>query len=360
MTMSTENDNGLHPRIVLNAGQLRRLDLDLTTSSVVEQSTCSPQAFHSKCRLRRAATDIGNSTKQDRIDFQRTSERHHSLPHSPLPYAKSPARLPLTEESLRLLNNCYGSLGLQHPEMSTSYASLGTSPSEKAIIACLDYTNALEETGVFFAAEFNGERPPGLDELWTAFLAPRDSPEPSEVSMEILRQDINDATTERATRDAILPKVIPVKALIISDTATSVPAAEWRSVLDTDLKPSLTAPKPDRTIGWEYRVFNRDFTKACASLKTFMRPVIGAPSLQWPLFTVESRREEGSTRLTRLRNLHNGAVMLSNLYALKQKYGREETFNKVHAMGVEVFDSCVQLSCYWATSRKAVKSSISE
>ena len=46
--------------------------------------------------------------------------------------------------------------------------------------------------------------------------------------------------------------------------------------------------------------------------------------------------------------------MLSNLYALKQKCRREETFfDKVHAMGVEIFDTCVQLSCYWATRSKS-------
>ena len=303
-----------------------------------------------KSTTRRAATDVGHNTKQDRLDYQRTSEGRHSLPHSPLPYANSPQRLPLTEESLRLLNNCYGPSGLQHSELSTSYASLGTSPSEKAIIAYnLEYTRALEERRVFFAAEFDDERAPGLDELWTALLAPRESPEPSEGSIEELRRDIDDATTERATRDAILPKVIPLKALILSDTATSVPATEWKSVLDTELKPSLTAPKPDRTIGWESSPFRQDFPKACASLETFMLPVIGARCLAWPLFTIESRGEEGSPRLARLRNLHNGAVMLSNLYALKQKCRREETFDKVHAMGVEIFDSCVQLSCYWAT-----------
>ena len=161
--------------------------------------------------------------------------------------------------------------------MSTSYASLGTSPSEKAIIAYnFEYAEGLEQRRVFFATELGDERPPGLEELWTALLAPRESPEPDQGDIEVLRREINDATTERATREAILPKVIPLKALILSDTAISVPATEWKSVLATELKPSLTAPKPDRTIGWRSSPFKQDFPKACASLGTLMFPVIGA------------------------------------------------------------------------------------
>ena len=51
-----------------------------------------------------------------------------------------------------------------------------------------------------------------------------------------------------------------------------------------------------------------------------------------------------------LQNLHNGAIMLSNIYVLKQECKREETFlDKVHAIGAEFFEGGVSLSCYWAT-----------
>ena len=123
----------------------------------------------------------------------------------------------------------------------------------------------------------------------------------------------------------------------------------WKSALNPELTPSLTASKPDLTIGWESNVFER-FPKAMASLDTFAYPVIGAQYITWPFFTVEAKGEKGSRRVYRLQNLHNGAIMLSNLYALKKKCKREEAFfDKVHVMEVEFFEGCVSLSCYWAT-----------
>ena len=81
-----------------------------------------------------------------------------------------------------------------------------------------------------------------------------------------------------------------------------------------------------------------------------MSPVAGAPSIAWPLFTIEVKGERGNRRVARLQNLHNGAVMLSNLYALKQICKREESFfDKVHAMTIEVYDGVAQLSCYCTT-----------
>lgn len=55
-------------------------------------------------------------------------------------------------------------------------------------------------------------------------------------------------------------------------------------------------------------------------------------------------------RVARLQNLHNGAIMLSNLFELKRKCGNEETFfNKIHVISVELTAESVQLSCYWSS-----------
>ena len=313
--------------------------------------TINPNAtsFPRQSTRRRAVTDVGHNTKQDLLDL-RTSQECLSLPHSPLPSTNSPQRLPLTEESLRLLDNSCPYSGSKKSEMSTTYPSLGTSPSDKAINAYdTDYPSALGIRQASFAKIYLNERPPGVDELWTALLARRKSPEPDEASIQEVRQGIEEAKTEQATVVRILPTVIPIGALTRSSTACSVTDMMWKSVLNPDLKPSLTAPKPNVTIGWRSDVFE-DFPKACASLATFVSPVINANELAWPFFTVEAKGEKGTRRVSRLQNLHNGAVMLSNLYALKQKCKREETFfNKVHVMGVEIFEGCVQLSCYWAT-----------
>ena len=50
-----------------------------------------------------------------------------------------------------------------------------------------------------------------------------------------------------------------------------------------------------------------------------------------------------------LRNLHNGAVILSNLFELERECGDEEAFfDKVHVIGLELTVESVQLSYYWA------------
>ena len=308
-------------------------------------------SFPHQLTTRRVATDVGYDTKKDRLDFQRTSGRLYSLPHSPLPSANSPQRLPLTEESLRLLNSCYASSGSKNCEMSTSYASVGTSPSDKAISAYdSGYSEALERRQAFFAKIYLNEQPPGHEELWKSLLASRTSPEPDESSIQKVRQGIEDAKNEQAAVTKILPKIIPFDALECSSTVYSVIDLKWDSALNPKLKPSLTAPKPDITIGWRSDLFKFDFPKACASLATFINPVVNESGLAFPFFTVEAKGEKGTRRVSRLQNLHNGAVMLSNIYALKQKCKREESFfDKVHVMGVEIFEGSVQLSCYWAT-----------
>ena len=353
-------DDNVHRKRQRTASQdsIERRPAKKARSGPHQQLSCktinlSATSFPRQSTTRRAVTEVGHNTKQDWLDFLGTSEGRHCLPNFPLPSAKSPQRLPLTEESLRLLDNGCRSSGSKESEMSTSYPSLDTSPSDKAINAYdPEYLKALYKRRVFFANGFPGERPPGLDELWEVLLASRKSPEPDQDAINALREHICDATTERATVEGVVPKLIPIDALTLNIGAISVTDMVWKSALNTELKPSLTAPKPDRTIGWRSSKFAADFPKACASLDAFIFPVIGAQGLAWPLFTVEAN-ERGSRRVCRLQNLHNGAVMLSNLYALKQKCSREEEFfDKVHAMGVEFFDSSVQLSCYWATRTK--------
>ena len=318
--------------------QFSRKAINLNATSFPRQST-----------TRRAATDVGYDTKQERLDFHRTSEERHSLPPSPLPSVDSPQRLPLTEESLQLLNNGCLSSGFKKSEISTSYPASDLSPSDEAINACHSgYLRALEQRQVFFADKSIDGRPPGLDEWKKNFHAPRKSPQPVQASLDELRRDIDNATNERSTVERILTKV--VHALSQSDTAIGVADMKWKSTLSPDLEPSLTFPKPARTIGWTSRLFVQDFPKACASLETFMSPVAGAPSIAWPLFTIEVKGERGNRRVARLQNLHNGAVMLSNLYALKQMCKREESFfDKVHAMTIGVYDGVAQLPCYCTT-----------
>ena len=109
-------------------------------------------SFPRQSIMRRAATDVGYDTKQERLNFQRTSEERHSLPPSSLPSVDSPQRFPLTEESLQLLNNGCLSSGSKKSEISTSYPASDLSPSDEAINAYHSgYLRALEQRQVFFA-----------------------------------------------------------------------------------------------------------------------------------------------------------------------------------------------------------------
>ena len=320
--------------------QLKSTEVNLSNTVPPHQST-----------RRRAASDIGHNTKQDWSNFLCTSEGRYCLPDSPLPSANPPERLPLTEESLRLLDNGCLSSDSKTSGMPTSNLTSNESAPEGNMNAYHpDYLAALEFRQVFFADEDEDGRPPGLDKWWTTLLAPRESPEPDQTSIKSLRRVIGQTTTESDTMDGIVSEVITTKALKGSAKVVSVTNREWKSMLNTELEPCLTPPRPDKTIGWGAHAFTRKYPKACASLNSFMFPIKSERTLAWPLFTIEAKGASGTRAVARLQNLHNGAIMLSNIYALKQMCGAEESFfDKVHVMGVEFFEGCVELSCYWAT-----------
>ena len=190
-------------------------------------------------------------------------------------------------------------MGSKKSEILTSYPASDLSPLDEAInpyhSGCL---RALEQRQVFFADKSIDGRLPGLDKWKEKFHAPRKSPRPDQANLDELRRDIDNATNERSTVEGVLTKVVP--ALSQSDTAIGVADMKWKSTLSPDLEHSLTVPKPARTIGWTSRLFVQDFPKACASLETFMSPVVGAPSIVWPLFTIEVKGERGNRRVARL------------------------------------------------------------
>jgi len=123
----------------------------------------------------------------------------------------------------------------------------------------------------------------------------------------------------------------------------------WRRCLALDpvLKPSLSTPKPDVTIGWNSEVF--PFVRASKNLRAFQCPVASTNNISWPLFTVEVKGEGGSLRVAKLQNLHNAAIMLSNLRELMKAALKEaDFFNKIHPISLQVTTETVQLSYYWA------------
>ena len=111
----------------------------------------------------------------------------------------------------------------------------------------------------------------------------------------------------------------------------------------------LTAPKPDRTIGWSARVFSNQYLKAMSCLGHTIAPIAGNSRVVIPLFTIEIKGGKGVFDVIRLQNLHNGATMLANLFEIwKLNQDEDGFFNKVHAMSLELTKESIQLSCYWA------------
>ena len=59
---------------------------------------------------------------------------------------------------------------------------------------------------------------------------------------------------------------------------------------------------------------------------------------------MELKGETGSLRVASLQNLHNEAVMLSNLLQLKKEIGKEEEFhNMIHILSVQFTTETITL-----------------
>ncbi|KAK0513920.1 hypothetical protein JMJ35_003642 [Cladonia borealis] len=214
-----------------------------------------------------------------------------------------------------------------------------------------EYRDALEDHDIFFA---DGENPPpDFHELWIAMLQPKESPGPDDREAETFRAVLTEASKQSTSVQDILPQLVPLNSLRLEKDTAFVKDQLWRRdiALQPEILPTLTTPKPDVTIGWKPAVFKSRYKNAYKSLQAFISPIAGFKSVAWPMFTItiEAKGDRRSLRVASLRNLHNGAVMLSNLFELKRKCGNEETFfNKVHVIGVELTAESVQLSCYWA------------
>ena len=182
-------------------------------------------------------------------------------------------------------------------------------------------------------------------------LLPRESPEPDDIEAKNFRAQLTDANSESASLREILPRIVPLEPMQLEDYTACIKEQLWRRDIGVqpDVKPTLTAPKPHVTIGWKPEVFKSRFKKAYKSLRASISPVVGYRNVAWPILTIEIGGDGGSLGVVGLRNLHNGTVMLSNLFELKQQCGDEAAFyDKVHVIGVELTAESVQFSCYWA------------
>ena len=259
--------------------------------------------------------------------------------------------MPLTKETLRFLNR---NTDVEDSKTSNTISEVSESVISEAQSGSInaydpEYRNALEDRDIFFAV--GKDLPFNFHELWKAMLQPRDSPGPDDIEAENFRAQLTNANNGSASVKDMIPQLVPLMSLQLEKDTAYVKDQLWRRdvALQPDLKPTLTTPKPDVTIGSSPEVFKSRYRKAYKSLQAIISPIAGFRSVAWPIITIEARGDGGSMRVARLQNLHNGAVMLSNLFELKRKCGNEEAFfNKVHVIGVELTAESVQLSCYWS------------
>ena len=269
---------------------------------------------------------------------------------------------PLTEQALRQLNKANCTSSVEGPPSIASGASSappGTSVlgEPKGTISAYhaNYPNALTRRGIVFADGATDELPSNLEALKKALKKKRDVSGPDDTAAMRLGKLIDKAHTQQATVQKILPKVIPLEELDFSDEFYTVPGQLWdrRIMVAPNAKPSLTAPKPDMTIGWSSNFFEHQL--AIDHLGASACPVAKDPRLAFPLFTVEVKGPGGTLKVAKLQNLHNGATMLSNLWHIRQFYDEETHdafFNKVHALSLQLTHEVIQLSCYWATRKQ--------
>ena len=273
------------------------------------------------------------------------------MPHFTEPDPSPPTVLgsavPLTKEALGLLN---GNTGETSRSLSSNTSESGTTEAEGSINAYNpDYRNALEARDVHFAEKT--DTPPDFDELRQAMLLPGNGSEPNDIEAENLRAQLDDANNESAVLKEILPRIVPLKLIQLKYDTACIKEQLWRREICVrpDMKPALTTPKPHLTIGWRPEAFESNFRKAYKSLKAFISPAAGYRNVAWPIFTIEIGGDGVTVGVVGLQNLHNGAVLLSNLFELKRLCGDEAAFvDKIHVIGVKLTAESIRLSCYWA------------
>ena len=212
------------------------------------------------------------------------------------------------------------------------------------------YEAALNKRGIYLYRGKSEDCPPEICEIRDALYAANKNARFPEDQANLVREMLKKRIGEPEVVAKILPKFVPLTQIEKDSLVDYATDQFWRRCLafGRDLKPSLKTPKPDLTIGWSSDLFL--FKKASRSLRAFQCPIPSTIGISWPLFTAEVKGDGGSLRVARLQNLHNAAIMLSNLRELMKAASREaEFFDKIHVISLQLTPEVVQLSYYWAT-----------
>jgi hypothetical protein len=148
---------------------------------------------------------------------------------------------------------------------------------------------------------------------------------------------------------ASLPKILQIEDIWDTDRFITVPNQVWnRQLCLPGLEGvSLSTPKPDQTVGLQQNRF--PYLRTLARLPPYATPLADTPLLHFPTFTVEAKGDKGNSKVSRLQNLHNAAIMGHCLLMVHEKLGSEpKFFNKVFTTTLSLTTESMELSYYWA------------
>lgn len=292
----------------------------------------------------KAVTNLDDIEAIQQTEGEQSSQGHHRGPAAP----EQSQPIPLTRQALQLLENS----GRSHPSAAMNSEITGASDVTEASINAYDtaYEAALNERYIFFYEGKPENLPTDVSDIEIAVFAETERTESPKGEADLVRYLLTRISGEPDLVSQILPKCVPLEGLQLSDQVELATDQLWRRclALDPDLQPSLTTPKPDLTIGWKSALF--PFMRATKNLRASQCPVVSTNKLSWPLFTAEVKGDGGSLRIAKLQNLHNAAIMLSNLRELMKAAAKEsDFFNKTHVLSLQLTPESIQLSYYWAT-----------
>ena len=338
-------------------------------------AACWLRAFQEQKLFRNMSTRTSKSAFDDKTQRKRpsceslTHQRPYkytkvanNLDHSPDLNPPEAFTLSLSQQALSDLNRLNRSSSSEpllpmSPEACSSESDKDselTDEPEGAVNAeHSSYLTGLMERGIFFADDEPDKYPSNIKDLIEDISTQRDNyVAPSPTAARELRILARKAPNESELEQHVLPMIAPIRELGLDGNISTTSNQKWhRTAMVQPHEPQvLTAPQPDRTVGWSIEVVNK-YREAVRCLATTVCPVSGNSELAIPLFTIEVKGNKGSTKVASLQNLHNGATMLANLLRVWNACLGENTdgfFNKVHAMSLELTAETVHLSCYWA------------
>ncbi|MCJ1407304.1 hypothetical protein MMC19_001375 [Ptychographa xylographoides] len=257
---------------------------------------------------------------------------------------------------------------LHHLEATTSISptpeSFMGSQSERSIssnrtdsLSAYDarFIDELERRNIYFADHQDVPQPQNLDEILELVDKREENAPHLELQARNYRKILDTSGNEADVMQSLVPKVLPVEAIRLSDNECTVANQQWgRHVLHrSELRPLLAAPKPDQAFGFKARCF--PFYRALALLRQTAFPAPQSSSqLLAPYFVVEAKGEQGSRLVAKRQSLWAAVTMLSILTRIATAAGTIDTdfFDRVHVMSAELTTETIQLSCYWATRRE--------